>query len=40
MRAEIIPGGTLLRSLPLYAWMSVQTTPLAEHPNDPALGAP
>jgi muconolactone delta-isomerase len=27
----------ILESLPLYGWMSVQTTPLAEHPNDPAI---
>jgi muconolactone delta-isomerase len=27
----------ILASLPLYAWMSVQTTPLTPHPNDPAL---
>ena len=27
----------ILESLPLYAWMTVQTTPLAEHPSDPAL---
>jgi muconolactone delta-isomerase len=26
----------ILESLPLYAWMTVQTTPLAEHPSDPA----
>jgi muconolactone delta-isomerase len=26
----------VLESLPLRAWMSVQTTPLTEHPNDPA----
>lgn len=28
---------TILESLPLYGWMAVQTTPLAEHPNDPAI---
>ena len=28
---------TILASLPLDAWMSVQTTPLTPHPNDPAL---
>jgi muconolactone delta-isomerase len=27
----------ILESLPLYGWMTVQTTPLAEHPNDPAI---
>jgi muconolactone delta-isomerase len=27
----------ILRSLPLYAWMSAQTTPLTPHPSDPAL---
>jgi muconolactone delta-isomerase len=27
----------ILASLPLYAWMSVQTTPLTPHPSDPAL---
>jgi muconolactone delta-isomerase len=26
----------VLESLPLYAWMSVETAPLTEHPNDPA----
>jgi muconolactone delta-isomerase len=26
----------ILASLPLYAWMSVQTTPLTPHPSDPA----
>ena len=26
----------ILESLPLYAWMSVQTTPLSRHPSDPA----
>jgi muconolactone delta-isomerase len=26
----------VLESLPLHAWMSVQTTQLTEHPNDPA----
>jgi muconolactone delta-isomerase len=40
MRAEIIPGGTLLGSLPPYAWMSAQTTPLAAQPSDQALAAP
>jgi muconolactone delta-isomerase len=27
----------ILASLPLSAWMSVQTTPLSSHPSDPAL---
>jgi muconolactone delta-isomerase len=27
----------ILASLPLYAWMTVQTTPLTPHPSDPAL---
>ena len=27
----------ILASLPLYDWMSVQTTPLTRHPSDPAL---
>jgi muconolactone delta-isomerase len=27
----------ILASLPLDAWMSVQTTPLSPHPSDPAL---
>jgi|HubBroStandDraft_6_1064221.scaffolds.fasta_scaffold04562_5 hypothetical protein len=40
MRAEIIPGGTLLGSLPPYAWMRAQTTPLAAQPSDQALAAP
>ena len=26
-----------LASLPLYAWMSMQTTPVTPHPSDPAL---
>ena len=40
MRAEIIPGGALLGSLPLYTWMGVQTTPLAAQSSDQALAAP
>ena len=28
---------TILESLPLYCWTTVQTTPLAPHPNDPAM---
>jgi muconolactone delta-isomerase len=27
----------ILTSLPLYAWLTVQTTPLSQHPSDPAL---
>jgi muconolactone delta-isomerase len=27
----------ILKSLPMDSWMSVQTTPLTEHPNDPAI---
>jgi muconolactone delta-isomerase len=27
----------ILESLPLYGWMTVETTALAEHPNDPAI---
>jgi muconolactone delta-isomerase len=27
----------ILASLPLSAWMAVQTTPLTEHPSDPAI---
>jgi muconolactone delta-isomerase len=26
----------ILKSLPLDAWMTVQTTPLTQHPSDPA----
>jgi muconolactone delta-isomerase len=26
----------ILQSPPLYAWISVETTPLTTHPNDPA----
>jgi muconolactone delta-isomerase len=29
----------ILESLPLAAWMTVQTTPLTPHPSDPGLGA-
>jgi muconolactone delta-isomerase len=28
----------ILQSLPLHAWISVETTPLTAHPNDPAGG--
>jgi muconolactone D-isomerase len=27
----------ILTSLPMAAWMTVQTTPLTQHPNDPAI---
>ena len=27
----------ILESLPLHAWMTVETTPLNQHPNDPAI---
>jgi muconolactone delta-isomerase len=27
----------ILESLPLYAWMKVETVPLTEHPSDPAI---
>jgi muconolactone delta-isomerase len=27
----------ILRSLPLYPWMKIETTPLTTHPNDPGL---
>lgn len=30
----------ILESLPMIGWMTIDTTPLAEHPNDPALRAP
>jgi muconolactone delta-isomerase len=30
---------TILKSLPLYAWMTLEITPLAAHPNDPG-GSP
>src|SRR6266487_4016495 len=37
-RAHHTPGmQAILASLPQYAWMSVQTTPLTPHPSDPAL---
>jgi muconolactone delta-isomerase len=29
-----------LRSLPLDPWMTVETTPLSRHPNDPATIIP
>jgi muconolactone delta-isomerase len=28
---------SMMESLPLYAWMTVGTTPLSQHPNDPAI---
>ena len=30
----------VLKSLPLDPWMTVQTTPLAQHPSDPAITQP
>ncbi len=37
-RAPDIGGmDAILASLPLYAWMSVETTPLTPHPSDPEL---
>jgi muconolactone delta-isomerase len=27
----------ILESLPLFAWMAVETTPLTQHPSDPAI---
>jgi muconolactone delta-isomerase len=30
----------ILESLPMIAWMKIDTTPLSEHPNDPELRAP
>jgi muconolactone delta-isomerase len=30
----------ILRSLPLDPWMTVETTPLSRHPNDPATIIP
>jgi muconolactone delta-isomerase len=37
-RAEDTTGmQAILASLPLYAWMSVQSTPLTPHPSDPGL---
>jgi len=37
-RAPDLDGiNAVLASLPLRAWMSLQTTPLAPHPSDPAL---
>jgi muconolactone delta-isomerase len=30
----------ILESLPLWSWMTVQTTPLTGHPSDPALATP
>ena len=34
--ADAAETQALLESLPLYAWMSAQTTPLSRHPSDPA----
>jgi muconolactone delta-isomerase len=30
---------TILQSLPLFAWMIVEITPLTQHPSDPAVAA-
>jgi muconolactone delta-isomerase len=30
----------IVESLRLYAWMTVQTTPLTEYPSDPAMTRP
>ena len=27
----------IVESLPLYVWTTVETTPLTQHPNDPAI---
>jgi len=27
----------IMESLPLHVWMTVETTPLTQHPNDPAI---
>jgi muconolactone delta-isomerase len=27
----------IVESLPLYVWMTVETTSLTQHPNDPAI---
>ena len=40
-RAHTLAGlETMVKSLPLDAWMTVETTPLTEHPSDPALTTP
>jgi muconolactone delta-isomerase len=31
---------TLLRSLPMDTWMTIETTPLTQHPSDPAAAQP
>jgi len=37
-QAADAPGmQAILESLPLYAWTTVQTTPLTQHPSDPAI---
>jgi muconolactone delta-isomerase len=33
---DVAEMDAVLESLPLYGWMSVETAPLTEHPNDPA----
>ena len=30
----------ILKSLPMDAWMTTQTTPLSRHPSDPAMIVP
>jgi muconolactone D-isomerase len=30
----------ILATLPLHVWMTVELTPLADHPNDPVAGNP
>ncbi len=37
--ADAVMMQAILTSLPLDAWMRVQTTPLTEHPSDPAISA-
>jgi muconolactone delta-isomerase len=34
--ADAVEMHAILESLPLYVWMSTETVPLSEHPNDPA----
>jgi len=35
--SDIGEMNAVLATLPLNDWMNVETTPLSEHPNDPAL---
>ena len=39
--ADAAEMAAITESLPLYAytWMTVRTTPLTPHPNDPVMGA-